>query len=135
MANPRTVRVTRKLIDWALTQSSTQCAISLALKDADDAFASPRVNQEKICITDRATGQRYIFKTPDRIAKWIDQFDRDPSTTKPLTFTLDLDEADEVRPIQRQQPSEIIARHQRYEQAGRVAQARGTNTKRPLRTT
>jgi hypothetical protein len=140
MSRKVTVRVNRHLINWALQQTSTQCAISLALKDADDNITHPRVTQGTIAFRDASTNTRYVFNTPEKIANWIDNFDRDPSTTKPLTFTLDLDEADKMVPIKRLQPSQTIAHHQEYEaNKGNVSRARkpeqaSSNIYRPLRT-
>lgn len=84
------VRVTTKLIHWALTQSSTQCAIAQALRDANDEWERPWVNQKSIGFTDRDTHVRYSFATPAPIAEWISKFDADPSSVKPLTFKLDV---------------------------------------------
>lgn len=131
-----TVRVTRKLIDWALTQTSTQCGISLALKDAGADY--PRVTQTTIAFTDRPSGLRYTFKTPQKLVDWIDHFDRDPKTVKPVTFTLDLAEADRVREIQRVQPSEAVAKHQKRGTANTAAKGTAphkasSNVYRPLR--
>lgn len=136
MSREYSVRVTRHLIDWALQQTSTQCGIALALKDADENFTHPVVTQERISITDQRDGQRYTFTTPAKLAKFIDQFDRDPSQCKPVSFTIDLDAADDVRPIKRFQPSEMVARHQRYQKEkaqGRVKSRAQGWTKRPLR--
>lgn len=94
-----TVRVTRDILHWALTQSSTNCAVALALKEADDRFTHPKVTQETIAFTDAHEDVRYTIPTPKRIADYITAFDHDPQGVKPLTFTIDLDEPDvQVRP-------------------------------------
>lgn len=94
------VNVTRDMIHWALTQKSTQCAIALAIRDANENFVFPNVTQEAISVSDRSTGMRYTWTdVPEKIQRWIDQFDRDPSKVKPFTLTLDLDGA-EAKPMQ-----------------------------------
>lgn len=108
MSEKVTIRVTRNLLDWALQQTSTQCAIALAIKDADDDFQRPKVTQETISFADARTGVRYTFPTPARLAKLIDDFDRDPSTVRPTSFVLDLDEA-ETRPIKRASITQLVA--------------------------
>lgn len=131
-----TVRVDRRLIAWALQQTSTQCAIALALKDANDNFVRPVVTQEAIHVTDARSGIRYHFKTPKKIAEWIDQFDRSPETTKPLTFTVDLTEAESATPYQPRGVLDSIKDHQRYEarQRGvRPVQTAESRIRRPLR--
>ena len=85
-----TVRVTKKLIHWALTQSSTQCAIAQAVRDANDEWERPWVNQKSIGFSDHATGTRYNFPTPQILADWISQFDADPTQVKPITFEIDV---------------------------------------------
>lgn len=91
-----TVQVNRKLIAWALTQSSTQCAIAQALLDANDDWQRPWVTQKSIGFTDRRTDTRYSFETPPAIAAWITQFDQDPTVVKPFTF--EIDAVKEVKP-------------------------------------
>lgn len=135
MSRKVTVRVTKKLIDWALVQVSTQCGISLALKDAGADY--PRVTQKTIAFTDRVEGKRYTFNTPEKLAEWIDDFDR--GEAKPVTFSLDLDKADKVRPLKRVQPSEAVAHHQKRGTANTNATRKSephkaaSNVYRPLR--
>lgn len=99
-AKPSTVdvTVTRDMIDVALTQRSTLCAIALALRDADPDgdFERPWVDQNRIAFTNRRTDERYEFdadQIPEEIKTWIDQFDRNPNKVKPVTFQLDLSQA------------------------------------------
>lgn len=137
MANKKvTVRVTRNILHWALTQSSTQCAVARAIKDADDRLSYPRVTQSKIAFTDMETGTRYSFKTPPAIATFIDSFDSDPEHTKPVTFMLDLDKAEQVRPVKRTPIEQAIAQAERQRNRRvRVARAGGPTSFRPLRLT
>lgn len=97
------VHVTRDMIHWAMQQTSTQCAIALAVRDADPDgdWVMPDVRQGRIAVSDRRTGQRLVWTdVPKKIQTWIDQFDRDPSKVKPFTFTLDVTAA-ETRPMAR----------------------------------
>ena len=136
MAKKVTVRVTRNILHWALTQSSTQCAVARALKDADERISYPRVDQKKIAFTDMETGTRYSFKTPEPIATFIDSFDRDPGHTKPITFMLDLSKAEKVRPVKRTPIEQAIAQAERQRNRRvRVARAGGPTSFRPLRLT
>lgn len=94
-----TVRVTRDILHWALTQSSTNCAVALALKESDDRFTHPKVDQETIRFTDAHDDVRYTIPTPKKIADYITAFDANPESVKPLTFTIDLDDPNvTVRP-------------------------------------
>lgn len=127
------VHVTRQMIDYALEQTSTRCAVSLALKDADDAYILPMVDQDYIRVTNRSSGERLTFTTPARIAKFIDEWDRGIKLMKPFSFTLDTDEAD-VRPIRHMQPSELIRTAERVRRVRQVqAQAGVARSHRPLR--
>lgn len=101
------VDVTRNMVHYALQQTSTLCAVALALRDADDDFVLPRVTQEEIRWTNRRTGERVSVPTPPEVSVWIDQFDRRREAVKPFGFDLDLSQAT-VRPVVRQQPSEMI---------------------------
>lgn len=138
MGEKVTIRVTRNLLDWALQQTSTQCAIALAIKDADDDFQRPKVTQQSMSFADARTGVRYTFPTPARLAKLIDDFDRDPSSVKPTSFTLDLDDA-EVKPIKRATITQLVeASKKRRAQEDSVRPARSITTSkvyRPLRDT
>lgn len=116
------VHVTKPLINWALQQTSTACAIALALKNVDDEICYARVDQDTIRFTDRRTNTRYVFKTPPRLAAWIDSFDRDREGVRPINFTLDLGEPLTARPVRRLQPSQLA--HQA--EAGRERRSKGT---------
>lgn len=105
------VNVTRDMIDVALTQRSTLCAIALALRDADinGNYERPWVTQDRIAVTDRSTDQRYEWdadQIPETIKTWIDQFDRNPNKVRPFTFKLDLSTA---RVVRRQHTSAMAA--------------------------
>lgn len=109
------VQITRKLIDWALQQTSTQCAIALALKDAGNGdIVRPIVTQKTIAFTDARSGLRYTYFTPDKIATWIDTFDRDPSSVKPLVFTLDTSQPDRVSEHKPRTISQSLRSHEAY---------------------
>lgn len=117
---PRTIQVnvTRDMIHWAVTQTSTQCAIALAIRDADPDgnFMRPHVDQDRISFTDTYTQQRVTFRdVPKKLQNWIDQFDRDPSKCRPFSFTLDLDAA-ETRPMQHLTPLESVKAYQRNQE-------------------
>lgn len=101
------VDVTRNMVHYALQQTSTLCAVALAIRDASDDYVYPRVTQQDIRWTDRRTGQRVIVPTPPEVATWIDKFDRQKEAVSPFGFDLDLSEA-KTRPIQRLQPSQQI---------------------------
>lgn len=137
MGRKVTVRVTRKLLDWAIQQTSTQCAVALGLKDADEDIIRPKVTQDAIAFTDYRTDARYTFDVPEHIAKKIDAFDRDPSSVKPFTFTLDLDEAREIRPSVHKRHS-VEAQVRDYEKRQRkeieTRPAESQKIYRPLRT-
>lgn len=122
--DPVRVGVTRKLIAWALTQSSTQCAVAQALKDASDDFVFPHVNQNTIRVTNARTRQRFTFKTPKKLAEWIDEFDNDPTLCKPVSFTLDFDAPDSVRPI----------KHNNVETAIKKSREHSNRNRKPART-
>jgi hypothetical protein len=131
---PVTVRVTKQMIDWALRQSTSQCAIALALRDADDYFSHPSVNQKEIRVTDHRTGQRYVFKTPPALARWVDKFDRG-EPVKPVTFALDLSQADAVREVHRTSVRALVNQARR-DRERKVMPARETpipRSQRPLR--
>lgn len=105
------VNVSRDMIHYAVTQTSTLCAIALALRDADidGNFERPWVTQNRIAITDRRTQERYEWdadQIPDKIKTWIDQFDRDPGKVKPFSFQLDLSTA---RVVPRQHTGALAA--------------------------
>lgn len=126
------VRVNSKNIQWALTQSSSHCAIAQALIDLDDSITYPRVTQEEIRFTDRQTGERKVYKTPKRVAKWIDEWDRNPEGVSPMSFDLDLSNPDIARPVRRAQPSERVAESLRKKRKP-VVQAGPPRNYRPLR--
>lgn len=125
------VHVTRDLVGYALQQSNTNCAIALALKNADQNIIFPKVTQTKISYTDRSTGQRYTFDTPEKLAKWIDRFDRGESPA-PINFEVNPELATKVRPIRRLQPSSLAHEaKQRKEQ--KVVRPSVPRSERPLR--
>lgn len=106
------VTVTRNMIHWAVTESSTQCAIALALRDADPdgLFERPFVAQHRIAFTDRYTDHRYEWdedQIPEKLKSWIDQFDRDPSRCRPFTFTLDVSTARQVPVVHKTKPEQV----------------------------
>jgi len=101
------VQVTRNMVNYALQQTSTMCAVALALRDANDDWVLPRVTQDDIRFTDRRTGERVIVKTPPKVSAFIDKFDRQRETVRPFNFEIDLSQA-ERRPVKRRQPSEIL---------------------------
>lgn len=107
------VAVTSQLVQYALQQTNSRCAIALAIKDASDDFVLPRVDQKTIRVTDRRTGKRYIFNTPEKIAKWIDNFDRNRELVEPIRFDLNLEDADEVKPMRHMDVHTAIAQTQR----------------------
>jgi hypothetical protein len=106
------IHVNHHHIDWALQQKSTLCAVSLALRDANDDWVLPRVTQDTIRYTDRRTQERVIIPTPPEVAEFIDAFDRQREAVGPITFNLDLRKA-ERRPMTHIQPSEAIAQAER----------------------
>lgn len=117
------VNVTRDMIHYAVTQTSTLCAIALAMRDADidGNFERPWVSQERIAITDRLTDQRYEWdaeQIPDTIKTWIDQFDRDPGKVRPFTFQLDLSQA-RVVPRQHTTAMQAVAKDKSNQQQKR----------------
>lgn len=136
LARKITVRVTRDHIGHAIRQTSTQCAVAIALKDAGD-FYRPVVTQEKIKFTDMTTGLRYEFDTPPKIAELIERFDAlGPQTAKPASFTIDLDEATKVTPIKRRQPSELLEQAKKdRERRARGATSNVYRSFREIRTT
>lgn len=106
------VTVTRSMIHWAVTESSTQCAIALALRDADPdgLFERPFVTQHCMAFTDRYTDQRYKWdadQIPEKLKSWIDQFDRDPTKCRPFSFTLETSKARVVPVIHRTKPEQV----------------------------
>lgn len=101
------VNVTRNMVDYALQQTSTMCAVALALRDANDDWVLPRVTQDDIRFTDRRTNERVIIKTPQKVSSFIDKFDRQREAVRPFTFELDLTQA-ERRPVRKLQPSQIL---------------------------
>lgn len=110
------VQVTRNMIHWAVTQRSTQCAVALAIRDADPdgLFERPWVTQDRIAFTDRYTDQRYEWdadQIPDKIKTWIDQFDRDPGKCRPFSFTLEIASARVTRLVHKTRAEQSI--HQR----------------------
>lgn len=128
------VTVTRNMIHWAIQQTSTQCAIALALRDASDDFVFPHVDQNVIRVSDRRTGLRYEFKTPDVVAKWIDRFDRDVTKVRPFTFELHLEDADKIKPVQRTPLPKLlkIAENYRNQKVHRNAPQGGRTTQKKL---
>ena len=129
------LQVSRKLIDWALQQNNSQCAISCAIRDAD--FYYPRVTQTRISFTDRDAGVRYTWPTPSKVAEWIDGFDRDRTLTQPLAINLDTQQA-KVTPLKRRRDTfESVAAHENYKrrkvQSARSLVKEASNTQRPLR--
>lgn len=126
------VNVTREMVGYALQQSNSNCAIALALKDADPDITYPRVTQTTISYTDKRTGQRYTFKTPEKMAKWIDDFDHGKAP-RPFTFEVNPEEADRVKPIRRGQPS-VLARAAQKRNERKVTQTQPIpRSERPLR--
>lgn len=124
------VNVTRDMIHYAVTQTSTLCAIALAMRDADvdGNFERPWVSQDRIAITDRYTDQRYEWEAdqiPEEIKTWIDQFDRDPGKVRPFTFQLDLSQA-KVVPRQHTTALQAVAKNRSNQQqeAKRLTQQR-----------
>lgn len=112
------VTVTRNMIHWAVTQSSTQCAVALALRDADPdgLFERPFVSQDRIAFTDRYTDLRYSWFAdwiPEKLKSWLDQFDRDPSKCRPFSFTVDTTVA-KVEQLKRRKSPEDVVRQQKY---------------------
>lgn len=101
------IQVTRTMVDYALQQTSTLCAVALALRDANDDWVLPLVTQDEIRYTDRRTQERVILSTPPKVAEWIDRFDKKRELVKPFSFELDTTNAVR-RPIVRKQPSEMI---------------------------
>lgn len=129
---PVKVQVTRNMVDYALQQTSTLCAVALALRDAneDGDWILPHVDQDTIRVTDRRTQQRYIWKTPKKVANYIDKFDRQREAVGPMAFVLG--EPDEIRSMTRRQPSEMIQqaiarekRKQRPSESPEAKKARG----------
>ncbi len=128
-----TVQVTRLMVDYALQQTSTMCGVALALREANPDWELPRVTQKDIRVTDRRTGKRLIWKTPRRVATWIDKFDRRREAVGPMAFVLG--EPDQTRPIKHRQPSQIIAdsqRFQAYRSARKTAGSRVGANRAPL---
>lgn len=123
---PVKVQVTRLMVNYALQQTSTLCAVALALRDAneDGDWILPRVTQDTIRVTDRRTGERLTWKTPKKVAAYIDKFDREREAVGPMSFVLG--EPDEVRPIKHRQPSQIIADAQRFKAHRERQTAEGT---------
>ena len=101
------VDVTSNMVHYALQQTSTLCAVALAIKDASDDYILPRVTQKDIRYTDRRTGHRVTVPTPPEVATWIDKFDRQREQVAPFGFDLDLSQAT-MRPIIKLQPSQLI---------------------------
>lgn len=126
------VNVNRDMIDHALTQRSTLCAIALAIRDADvdGDFERPWITQNRIAFTNRRTDERYEFEAdqiPDEIKTWIDQFDRNPSKVKPFSFTLDLSQAKVIK-RKHDAPLEAIKKRAEYE---KLRERRTTQKKIP----
>ena len=126
------INVTSTMVDFALQQKSTLCAVALALRDANDDWILPRVTQTDIRYTDRRTQQRIIVPTPPEVAKFIDQFDRKREYVKPFSFDLDLSTA-VARPMTHAQPSEAIKKAERRK-AAEAKKPRTTQKKLPART-
>jgi hypothetical protein len=106
------VRVTRALVQQAIRQDNAHCGIALALKELG--FDRPKVTQDSISYSNPETGQRVTYTTiPAKVQKWLDDFDSHHALPGPLTFDLNEDEADVVKPIHRSQPSQLIAQAQR----------------------
>lgn len=105
------VQVKRDNIAWAIQQSNTQCAIAQALVEMDDDIIYPRVTQDEIRFTSRRTGERYVFKTPPKAAKWIDKFDHTPNDIGPVSFELDTPTV--VKPIRKLPASTRVKRAQK----------------------
>jgi hypothetical protein len=113
MESTFTVRVTRDLIAHALEQTSTMCAVAVALKAADEDIVRPRVTQTTIAFTDARSGKRYVFDTPDKIAKFIDAFDRGRELARPFNFGVDLDGAKKVKEPKHRSVQKAIDQAQR----------------------
>jgi hypothetical protein len=127
------VTVTRNMVDYALQQTSTLCAVALALKDANDDIILPRVTQKDIRYTDRRTGQRVTVPTPPEVSAFIDRFDRRRELVKPFAFDLDLSEA-KTRPIKHAQPSQLIRQAELNRQTRERRQAKIPVAIRPKNT-
>lgn len=134
------VNVTRKMIDFALQQTSTNCAIALALKDSevngnDDAIMLPHVDQKTIRFTDRVNGVRYTIPTPERIAKFIDDWDHARELARPFQFTIDLDDpAVIVKPMKHASQDKLIAMAERVRGLRVKKASQGVHrSERPLR--
>lgn len=117
------IQVTRNMVDYALQQTSTMCAVALALRDANDDWVLPRVTQDDIRFTDRRTKERIVIPTPPKVAEFIDKFDRRREAVKPFAFDLDLSQA-ETRPVEHKQPSQMIRQKQLRENPGMRRQRR-----------
>lgn len=134
------VNVSRKMIDFALQQTSTNCAIALALKDSElngneDAVMLPHVDQKTIRFTDRVNGVRYTIPTPERIAKFIDDWDHSRALARPFQFTIDLDDPAVIaKPMRHASQEKLIAMAERV-RGMRVRNAsKGVHrSERPLR--
>lgn len=123
------ININRNNIDWAIQQSNTQCAIAQALVEMDDDIIYPRVTQDEIRFTSRRTGHRYVYKTPPKAAKWIDQFDHNPNQVTPMSFDLDVLHPDKIAPIRRASVKTRIETAQKRQAVIRKSRV----THRPLR--
>lgn len=123
------ISVKRDNIAWAIQQSSTQCAIAQALVESDDDIIYPHVDQNEIRFTSRRTGERYVYTTPPKAAKWIDDFDTKPNSVKPMNFELDLTHPIRTKAIRK---APVATRIQAAQKRGAVIR-RSSPTYRPLR--
>jgi hypothetical protein len=123
------ININRNNINWAIQQSNTQCAIAQALIEMDDDIIYPRVTQDEIRFTSRRNGERYVFKTPPKAAKWIDKFDHNPNEVGPMSFDLDITRPAKVQPIRK--PS-VATRIEAAQKRSAVIR-RSRVTHRPLR--
>lgn len=119
------------MVDYALQQTSTLCGVALGLREANDDWILPRVTQDDIRVTDRRTGERLIWKTPPRVSKWIDKFDRQREAVGPIAFVLG--EPDARRPIAHRQPSQIIADAERVRNGRAKRKAEGNPVQKPAK--
>lgn len=131
------INVTRDMIDYAVQQTSTSCAVSLALKESSDGdYILPKVNQNTISFTDRRSNTRYTVPTPPKVAEFIDTWDRDKTKARRFTFEMDLASPKVSRkPVRRLTPIEAAKSAQRRRERGThgAVTPEQPRSKRPLR--
>lgn len=94
-----TFQVTAEGIQFAQQRHQGKCAVVHSLGETIEDVVHPRVNQDYISFSRRDEGWRYTFRTPSRVAEFIDGFDRDRQDVEPFSFTLDLDSPLRARPM------------------------------------